>query len=1279
MANLNIANFDEQDYATLLASDVLDASKGALFTSTGLQPDTTNRTIIIGLGGTGVRTVDYVKGAIMKRLAPSWKQYVAFLAVDASWSELNAASYLDPSECLMITKNGVAQRMSQPNKYPSATQTFMLYNEQLGSLDSDGCGRTRLAGKIKIHDAAPGGTGVDAEIVQKLTTLRTSVLTNLTTEHGKYQIYVIGSVCGGTCSGGFLEMPALIRKAFNDPKRVSVNGMLYLPDTLAQLDPQNMSQLYANGYATLKELNYYMGMYMRPEYPEVWSYNSNATPELKYKSSMAQEEFINVPYLIGTTNGPSADAAQVAKESIAEFLISTLATITTPNGGLFLTSAFESNANAAAKVGNKLVMPGKGNEHWEAQGEYHEFPKRYSAIGFASAAVPEKLVRAYTVGQVCTMAGLAPIDSDERAARAAGNAELLLPFRSKKDMMNASEGTKKAETLLAPLAKVMSVIHNGDFNFSRDLNESDITWTKIKENHYDNNMLTTKMENCIKRRTSDAMTDDLQKKIKAWYAEYRKNVQEFVREEGPYAFVNLYNGNFAPVNGDFGTGIGRMLQNLVDGKQMNGRNYDFKSVEDTKSGLDSARNLIDETAALPFKIESAKHRDQCAQWVANYNLWGSARINQSRREAALGQHGALAHNFLLPAAKLTEELNAFGCILETMTKIYQSHGEKMQKYDTFRTAQDNKSEVNLAAVNDISYRWLKQQAENTLVTVNARKLRDELVDDFFGMDKNGMPNSAGWLEFPEERIGKNSNGALALTAHEMPVNARERFDQYLAKAFPATVKVSIEEMFRQLAANGNSIKTTAHDIIQSLYAKSAPQFNGDIPEDTRFGFIMYPNALRMSPEGKEIANELETAAKNICQNVSVYASDDADSIMFYQQAAPLEIYRLRDLKLWEKEYENGDYGYQRKTAYLHGMSPDLIVESRPGEGTTYREVTPWSDYPPITGQETDPRIPDDSGYISREGQIRIELDKMIDRAKQLGVLYSEKTRDGWCVKRVYCSNGTKWKFDILDCVADEKTGLYPLGKELAQIVASQTFPNKDNALEFISRRVALALGGHMDRFHDTEELAWQFAARTLRAHVPMMIEVRETLKKFEVWAEEIEKVNATEMVKLLPAKMVWLIKAQVLRNENGIWSFVRANGTKQVIVNLSERGRQQVRGTNKFMLENGMLGYFLFTRLMDRLDQSVADFDDAYKRSLKILDNWADDEEYDLLDAGDAAVKVILDEIAGMQEKGARLEGDTEATPKSEFKKNCGGAGDDDKLTDIDVFYFRLGLWENLS
>ena len=60
-----------------------------------------------------------------------------------------------------------------------------------------------------------------------------------------------------------------------------------------------------------------MGMFMRPEYTETWSTNSRSDNfQLTHKSSIMEEGFIHVPYLVGTPSGPYPGASDVAKETI---------------------------------------------------------------------------------------------------------------------------------------------------------------------------------------------------------------------------------------------------------------------------------------------------------------------------------------------------------------------------------------------------------------------------------------------------------------------------------------------------------------------------------------------------------------------------------------------------------------------------------------------------------------------------------------------------------------------------------------------------------------------------------------------------------------------------------------------------------------------------------------------------------------------------------------------------------------------------------------------------
>ena len=154
----SLGDYKREDFAELFASKLMDATVSAANAS-GLDADPQLRTIIIGLGGTGVRTANHIKSEIYKRFKPGWEKSVAFLAIDASYSELDAAQSLNMSEKLCINLTGINERVSSTKKYPDAIKRFMQDGDspysapKLGTnIDSDGCGQMRLVGKIKMHD-----------------------------------------------------------------------------------------------------------------------------------------------------------------------------------------------------------------------------------------------------------------------------------------------------------------------------------------------------------------------------------------------------------------------------------------------------------------------------------------------------------------------------------------------------------------------------------------------------------------------------------------------------------------------------------------------------------------------------------------------------------------------------------------------------------------------------------------------------------------------------------------------------------------------------------------------------------------------------------------------------------------------------------------------------------------------------------------------------------------------------------------------------------------------
>lgn len=1263
----NMQSFKSEDYPILLAANEIDATDGALFnTAALLKPNTMDRTILIGLGGTGIQTLDYVKGVITNRLDPTWSSYVGFLGIDTDGTELSRAKYLQQGELVLTTRPGVENRKMNPMAYPQAWRRFAdpKVMAKVPDMNSSGASRKRLVGRLKIHDRDTVGA-VDMEIVQKLANLKANTLAP-TVGGSNYEVYVIGSVSGGTCSGGFLEMPALIRRALG-VGNLHIYAMLYLPDTLTSLDPANAAELKANGYASLKELNYYQGIAMRPGYNEKFGYNDPAAPELELTGG---QPFYDIPYLIGTVSGATANASRVARQNIAEFLISLLSGVSVTSGTPFLTASFLSNVIPRQSV--KEQMPGVPET--EAAGWRHEFPRHYGAIGFAQIAAPKKIVRSYVVGKACAEAGFKPVSVEKRDEMIASGAPLL-PFRGVDDYMNATEGTAKAREILAPVLPLLQTIHSADFSFMAATGwPAENLWDSLYKRQHEVGAMPVKLNAAFEDRIGPAAMKALENEIAKAFTAYRTNVQSFVEQEGPLAFDNLYHGRFTKVGDNSGIGIETMLRRLRGGKTILDAQFRWDTPAAKAKDLEVAQQEVHKASNLAGLL--GRRTKAASAWVFAYDKWQQARIIEKRREFALGDVGKFNELFLHPAALLADQLRAFGDTLAAMSDIYAAHGNCLEDFGTFSHARDNDTEINLCAVSAASHGWLLREAQAQLRAVNAKEIRTKMVQDFF-------EDSAAWMSIPENMVVLR-DGKPALAKEGTAVPARERFDKLMQSVVPDTLALSIEKTFEAINETGTDYTTFAQAVVEKLVQASGIMLRANIDGSNFNRYLMYPSSLKLSSDGIQIANALETAAKNAFPGIQVYASEDAESIKLYQLAAPFELYRLQsegtdqgdhDLRDWENNY------MVRFDDLLHGMSQDVETEIVPGQAPRYTEITPWKDYPSVLRYNTDPKQPDPvSGAVCYEGQVRRKLAELIERARKLGVLYCKKAGDQqYTVYRVNCDRSINWSLD-LSIMPRDALGLLPTGMALADAVASQN----GRRLEDISRAVELSQGGLLSGPHTTEAWAWKWVERTLRAHMPMMIEIRNTVQKFEAWYKIIEKENALVLARMKPAKMIFMIRGQILRcDENGMWKLKLANGMEKPIANMGANGMRMLEMTNPKgarLIKNGFSAYYLFSGLMKQVEMQGDGFDEAYERSRRRLGELAEEFDEAAIMAGVEMSDFVLKEAEALNELGAMLSEGEDANLRGSFLEAMKRKDitDEAQIRDIRSFYLRAMLWEQL-
>lgn len=1280
----NLSAFTRKDqYHKLVAGDKINASGGTLMGNGGtLQPDTTNRTIFIGLGGNGIKTINHIKGVISKRLAPEWVDYIAFLGIDTDKGELERAKYLGNTEVICTTCEKPNERFADRSKYPTAALHFVPEDPnsatrtlKLPDLSLDGANQKRLVGRVKLHDNPPGNEAVDVQIVTSLET--TANRMEPLGDGGAYEVYIIGSTCGGTCSGAFMDMPSLVRKALMTiaGNMLNIYAILYLPDALpGKLDSATRINLQANGYASLKELNYYQAMKMREGYGETWSYNEDATPELKIEPG---EPVFSIPYLIGSPGASSDTSPAECREVIAEFLVSILARMATDDPDAFLTKSFLANA---LDDSHWIDRPTDAIEPWkERSGTFHEFPKCFSSIGFAKANAPQDIVRAYQVSKISRDAGIRSLSKAEREVKAASAPEgTLLPFRAADDYMNSTVGSAAIKDIMQPLNDLMQIINRAPFRAEANMGNLDLTFDGLK------NPATIQQMDMISRtyvenNTNAEVLDELKRQIIGKFGQFRTNVQAFVQKEGPFAYVNLFDGNMIVKNGEVPRGIKTMLEDMIVGKNMNGSPCVYLTIENTENAKVQAASELQNLAKNIFDrlIPRKKFEEASGTYLNAYSNHVNAQVIKPKRDAALGVGGYLQQYFFEPANRLRDELKSFGEILEVLASVYADHGKKMDSFQAFQEAEVGTTNVNMAAITPGTYNWLKRKADEAALEVQGINFRNNLVQHFFTGDNNQK-----WLEVPERVASQDATGTITMKYDDAVIPAREFFDQLAAEVLQAPVEVTVLDLFKTLRAEGKSYDDIARMIIDRLAARSKPRYKGKPGHMTR-QYIMYPRVLSAGVEdGAEIANALREYATYRFPGIGVYTSDDADGIMFYQQVTGMEVYQLSDLPTWESAYEsklkNNDVP-KIKGNLLHGSSPDTVREMVNGRNI-YTETISWIDYPAICPKEN-PESPDfNTGNISREGQMRMQVRKVLNEALKLGVIFREQDENGkWHYFRVHCDRTVpEWKFSMTSCRKND-LGLLPLGKELAQAVASQNGKSLElGAYNSIVKPIKLEYAGQLSNFFDDEKVAFEYALRVLRAHVPMYVEVLKTLRKFREWSADIVEFNKDVLERLRPAKMAYLMRGRVLYRDNqNVWLLKNANGTTDVVANLSEDMLMfdfEAQG----MVDNGLIGYYIYQKINSMLPAEM--LDDACRFATQEMKMMQLSKDMDSMKAGMELVGEFEAEGKALIEKGAQPNADKKTPVMTSFQSymsNIMGFSLNE-TKEVEMFYARLPMYKSL-
>ena len=224
--------------------------------------------LIIGCGGTGIAIADLIRRIAIDNIfegkeeefnnldkvkiigidagaplidSPEGKKSPQIQLIDISLNQEDILSYTeDPS----YPQTGDSVKSIVKNYLPDYSYSNMILNTSL----KDGFATTPVLGRLHV-------LAKWREISNQLFNI---IKENLT-QYGELNVFILASSFGGTGSGGFIDIPAIVLEAAKlaQIQNVKIYGILIDPDFRLTNNPDINSRFYANAYALLKELFYF--------------------------------------------------------------------------------------------------------------------------------------------------------------------------------------------------------------------------------------------------------------------------------------------------------------------------------------------------------------------------------------------------------------------------------------------------------------------------------------------------------------------------------------------------------------------------------------------------------------------------------------------------------------------------------------------------------------------------------------------------------------------------------------------------------------------------------------------------------------------------------------------------------------------------------------------------------------------------------------------------------------------------------------------------------------
>ena len=256
----------------------LDIQKGGGIVSKRIRVDTIdNPMLVIGLGGTGIDSLLRLKYQINRRFnlptdsltkrrkdKPDNIEFLAFETNEQDKNKKYKGIGLDPlNELVLLSEAGIGTMLQNRSRLHSSITSWL--SPELHVADGmNGASGVRQAGRLLLFTKI--NQVVDA-IQKKISELKKGT-------DKKLYVFLLTGLSGGTGSGCFLDIAYIVRTILDHEAggqgidRSKMMGYLFTPDvnlSNTSLSIHTKEYIMKNGYAALKELDYWMNIEDRKE------------------------------------------------------------------------------------------------------------------------------------------------------------------------------------------------------------------------------------------------------------------------------------------------------------------------------------------------------------------------------------------------------------------------------------------------------------------------------------------------------------------------------------------------------------------------------------------------------------------------------------------------------------------------------------------------------------------------------------------------------------------------------------------------------------------------------------------------------------------------------------------------------------------------------------------------------------------------------------------------------------------------------------------------------